>query len=97
MRGARAFGRGPKLSGPRLSRARLSRARLSRARLSGPRLTGVRASRTRATRVCRMRSNRMGVSSYITLDEVRRIRKVLPDAAGDRALGEGAKKRDMHP
>ena len=39
----------------------------------------------------------MGVSSYITLDEMRRTRKVLPDAAGDRALGEGAEKRDMHP
>jgi len=44
-----------------------------------------------------MRLRTMRVSSYITLDEVRRIRKVLPDAAGDRALGERAKKRDMHP
>ena len=40
---------------------------------------------------------RMRVSSYITLDQVCRIRKVLPNAAGDRALGEGAKKRDVHP
>jgi len=44
-----------------------------------------------------MRFSRMRVSSYISLDEVRRTRKVLADAAGDRALGEGAKKRDVHP
>ena len=39
----------------------------------------------------------MRVSGYITLDEARRVGKVLPDTAGDRALGERAKKWDVHP
>jgi hypothetical protein len=39
----------------------------------------------------------MRVGGYETLDEVRRVGKVLADTAGNRALGERAEKRDVGP
>jgi hypothetical protein len=44
-----------------------------------------------------MRLTEMRVGGDKTLDEVRRVGKVLADAAGDRALGEWAEKRNVGP
>jgi hypothetical protein len=44
-----------------------------------------------------MRLSKMRVGGDKTLDEVRRVGKVLADTSGDRALGQRAEKRDVGP